>query len=63
MGAKVAWSSICYLLKEGDLGLKSLKTWNRAATMKHMVYSNIQAFNMGNMGSHHLTSREILLAT
>lgn len=36
MGAKVAWSSICYPLKEGGLGLKSLKTWNRAATMKHI---------------------------
>jgi hypothetical protein len=36
MGAKVAWSSICYPLKEGGLGLKSLKTWKRVATMKHI---------------------------
>jgi len=35
-GAKVAWSSICYPLQEGGLGIKRLKVWNRAATIKHI---------------------------
>ncbi|KAJ6978394.1 hypothetical protein NC653_026709 [Populus alba x Populus x berolinensis] len=35
-GAKVAWQSICFLLREGGLGIKRLKTWNTAATMKHI---------------------------
>jgi len=35
-GSKVSWSSICYPLQEGGLGIKSLKTWNKAATMKHI---------------------------
>jgi len=35
-GAKVAWSAICYPLNEGGLGVKNLKTWNRAATLKHI---------------------------
>jgi hypothetical protein len=35
-GAKVAWHTLCYPLKEGGLGIKSLTTWNKAATMKHI---------------------------
>ena len=35
-GSKVSWSSICYPLQEGGLGIKSLQTWNKAATMKHI---------------------------
>jgi len=35
-GAKVAWQSICFPLREGGLGIKSLQTWNTAATMKHI---------------------------
>ena len=35
-GAKVAWHYLCYPLKEGGLGIKSLSTWNKAATMKHI---------------------------
>ena len=35
-GAKVAWSSICYPLQEGGLGIKRLKAWNKAATIKHI---------------------------
>ena len=36
VGAKVAWQNICYPLREGGLGIKSLKTWNQAATLKHI---------------------------
>ena len=35
-GAKVAWKLICRLKQEGGLGVKRLKEWNRAATMKHI---------------------------
>lgn len=35
-GAKVAWNTICYPKREGGLGIKSLRTWNRAAMMKHI---------------------------
>jgi hypothetical protein len=35
-GAKVAWNAICYPLHERRLGVKNLKTWNRAATLKHI---------------------------
>ncbi|KAJ6925336.1 hypothetical protein NC651_009874 [Populus alba x Populus x berolinensis] len=35
-GAKVAWKAICYALQEGGLGVKNIKTWNRAATLKHI---------------------------
>jgi len=34
--AKVAWHSICYPLREGGLGIKNLKTWNKAAMLKHI---------------------------
>lgn len=36
VGAKVAWHFICYPLREGGLGIKNLKTWNKAATLKHI---------------------------
>ena len=36
VGAKVAWKSICYPLTEGGLGITNLKTWNKAATLKHI---------------------------
>lgn len=35
-GAKVAWTSLCYPLQEGGLGIKSMKTWNKAALLKHV---------------------------
>nr|TKS17240.1 hypothetical protein D5086_0000020710 [Populus alba] len=35
-GAKVAWHAICYPLNEGGLGIKKLKHWNQAATIKHI---------------------------
>ena len=35
-GAKVAWHSICYPLREGGLGIKNLKAWNKAAMLKHI---------------------------
>ncbi|XP_031260174.1 uncharacterized protein LOC116118323 [Pistacia vera] len=35
-GAKVAWSSICYPLMEGGLGIKRIQDWNRAAILKHV---------------------------
>jgi len=35
-GAKVAWHAICYPEQEGGLGVKRLKTWNQAATLKHI---------------------------
>uniref|UniRef100_A0A6N2KQ62 Reverse transcriptase zinc-binding domain-containing protein n=1 Tax=Salix viminalis TaxID=40686 RepID=A0A6N2KQ62_SALVM len=34
-GAKVSWSALCFPQKEGGLGLKSIKSWNKAATLKH----------------------------
>ncbi|KAJ0008203.1 hypothetical protein Pint_30736 [Pistacia integerrima] len=35
-GAKVAWSSVCYPLTEGGLGIKRIQDWNRAAILKHV---------------------------
>lgn len=35
-GSKVAWNAICYPIHEGGLGVKRLKTWNQAATIKHI---------------------------
>lgn len=35
-GAKVAWASLCYPLKEGGLGIKRIQDWNRAAILKHI---------------------------
>jgi len=35
-GAKVAWTSVCYPVQEGGLGIKRLATWNKAATLKHI---------------------------
>ena len=35
-GAKVAWTSLCYPLQKGGLGIKSIKTWNKAALLKHV---------------------------
>ncbi|KAG6761955.1 hypothetical protein POTOM_032433 [Populus tomentosa] len=35
-GAKVAWHSLCFPKKEGSLGLKRLKVWNKAAVMKQI---------------------------
>ena len=35
-GAKVAWASVCYPLREGGLGIKRVKDWNRAAILKHV---------------------------
>lgn len=32
----MAWNAICYPLTEGGLGIKKLKTWNQAATLKHI---------------------------
>lgn len=34
IGAKVARASLCYLLNKGGLGIKSLKIWNKAATLQ-----------------------------
>ncbi|KAJ6989648.1 hypothetical protein NC653_018206 [Populus alba x Populus x berolinensis] len=34
--SKVAWNAICFPLHEGGLGIKKLKTWNQAATIKHI---------------------------
>ncbi|GAV74075.1 hypothetical protein CFOL_v3_17557, partial [Cephalotus follicularis] len=31
---KVKWSSVCKPLKEGGLGIKDLKTWNKALLLK-----------------------------
>jgi len=35
-GAKVAWASLCYPLKEGGLRIKSIRTWNNAAVLKRV---------------------------
>src|SRR6516165_3910674 len=35
-GAKVAWASLCYPLREGGLGIKRVQDWNRAAILKHV---------------------------
>ncbi|XP_031255913.1 uncharacterized protein LOC116113894 [Pistacia vera] len=35
-GAKVAWSSVCYPLTEGGLGIKRIQDWNRAAILKYV---------------------------
>ncbi|XP_031248848.1 uncharacterized protein LOC116106632 [Pistacia vera] len=35
-GAKVAWSSVCYPLTKGGLGIKRIQDWNRAAILKHV---------------------------
>lgn len=33
---KTAWASVCYPFKEGGLGIKWIKTWNKAVALKHM---------------------------
>ena len=35
-GVNVAWKAICYPLQEGGRGVKRLKIWNQAATLKHI---------------------------
>ena len=35
-GHKVSWKQVCKPLTEGGLGVKSLRDWNKAATMKHV---------------------------
>jgi DNA polymerase III psi subunit len=34
--AKVAWSEVCYLKKEGGLGLKNLEVWNISSMLRHV---------------------------
>ncbi|XP_044461803.1 uncharacterized protein LOC123193082, partial [Mangifera indica] len=36
LGAKVAWASVCYPLREGGLRIKRCKDWNKAAVLKHV---------------------------
>ncbi|XP_039043801.1 uncharacterized protein LOC120183093 [Hibiscus syriacus] len=35
-GVRVSWRKICYPKSEGGLGLKDLKTWNKACMMSHI---------------------------
>lgn len=35
-GAKVAWHAVCVPKEEGGLGLRMLKTWNKASMMRHL---------------------------
>lgn len=35
-GAKVAWASVFVPKKEGGLGFKRMKEWNRASMLRHM---------------------------
>lgn len=35
-GASVAWADVCYPKEEGGLGIKRIKEWNKAATLKHL---------------------------
>ncbi|XP_058189336.1 uncharacterized protein LOC131306921 [Rhododendron vialii] len=35
-GAKVAWSTVCTPKKEGCLGFKRLKDWNKASMLRHL---------------------------
>ncbi|XP_038997993.1 uncharacterized protein LOC120123057 [Hibiscus syriacus] len=35
-GARVSWQNICLLKSEGGLGLKDLKTWNKACMILHI---------------------------
>ena len=34
--AKVSWSDICFLKKEGGLGLKKLEVWNQCSMLRHI---------------------------
>lgn len=36
MKAKVAWDEVYTLKKEGSLGIMKIKTWNKAAIVKHI---------------------------
>lgn len=35
-GVKVSWSSVCVPKKEGGLGFKRLKEWNRASMLRNL---------------------------
>jgi len=35
-GAKVAWDFVSYPLKKKGLGIKRVKTWNKATIIKHV---------------------------
>lgn len=35
-GAKVKWSYVCKSTKEGGLGIKPLKVWNKSTMLKHI---------------------------
>lgn len=55
-GAKVSWSALCFPQKEGGLGLKSIKSWNKAATLKHTwnLLTNSHSIWVQWMHSHRL---------
>jgi len=36
IGAKVAWDQVCLPKKEGGLGIKGIKEWNKIALLKHI---------------------------
>jgi hypothetical protein len=60
-GAKVSWSSICYPLQEGGLGIKRLKVWNRAVTIKHIwcLLTNGESIWISWVKKHLLRDRSI----
>ncbi|KAJ6871911.1 hypothetical protein NC651_031103 [Populus alba x Populus x berolinensis] len=49
-GAKVAWHSVCYPLSEGGLGIKNLKTWNKAAVLKHIWNLMVDKLLLASIG-------------
>jgi hypothetical protein len=44
--AKVSWEKICAPKKEGGLGIKSIKVWNKASMINHIWNLFIKAGSM-----------------
>ena len=42
-GSKVSWKQVCLPKQEGDLGLKRIEEWNKAAVLKHIWHLFTQA--------------------
>ncbi|KAK3230003.1 hypothetical protein Dsin_001884 [Dipteronia sinensis] len=45
-GAKICWSDICLLKKEGGLGIKDLSSWNKALMIRHIWILSYGTNNM-----------------
>lgn len=45
-GAKVKWTSVCAPKREGGLGFKLMKDWNRASMLRHLWAISSKAYSL-----------------